>query len=128
MTSAWLSLLRLAVNNSMKKLIELASRATAEVLNSLIFSVSWPVKRLLEILGSTGEYVGECLLREAILQNYTKTISPLNDMEPASKPLVKEKYNADLHLAIGSLWFFDATPRTAPRWQECVHTAVELQC
>ncbi len=61
----------------MKKSIELAPRATAKVLNKLIFSVSWPVKSLREILGATGEYAtgSESLLRAAILQNYTKTMN-----------------------------------------------------
>jgi hypothetical protein len=46
---------------NMKKDIELASKATADLMNNSIFNISGPMKSLAGYLGSTGEYtqVGE---------------------------------------------------------------------
>ena len=93
----------------MKKRIELASKATADFLNNSVFNISGPVKSLAGYLGATGEYTGDCLLQNFIPEGYTQSIFPVNDAEFASKPLVKSKYNPELHLAIGMLRSFDAS-------------------
>ena len=46
-----LKLLIIALNNSMKKRVDLASKATADLLNNSVFCVGGPVKRLAACLG-----------------------------------------------------------------------------
>jgi hypothetical protein len=104
-----LKLVIVALNNSMKKRIELASRATAGWLNSAVFGMAGPVKSLARYLGATGERAGECLLEEIIPQGFELShIFPYSDGESAARPLVKSRYNAELHLAIGMLRIFNA--------------------
>ena len=66
------------------------------------------MKSLAGFLGATGEHAGECLLGNFIPEGYTGSIFPTNDAESASKPLVKGKYDPDIHLAIGLLRIFNA--------------------
>lgn len=87
----------------------------ANLLNHSVFPHSGPVKRLAEVLGATGEYAGECLLQNILPPGYDteKAIFPVSDLEASSKPLVKGRYDPDLHLAIGCLRMFDATQNSA---------------
>jgi hypothetical protein len=55
-----LKLVVVALNNSIKKRMELASRATAGWLNNSVFGMAGPVKSLARYLGATGERAGEC--------------------------------------------------------------------
>ena len=115
-----LKLLIIALNNSLKKRVELASKATADLLNNSVFCVSGPVKRLAGILGGTGDRAGECLLQEIIPDGWTQSIFPNSDSEATTRPLLKGRYNPELHLAIGLLRMFDAeanspVPGTPPQ-------------
>ena len=103
-----LKLLIVALNNSLKKRVELGSRATAEWLNHEVFCLSGPVARLAACLGATGDLAKECLLKEILPPGFKQALFPYSDSESASKPLVKRRYNADLHLAIGMLRVFNA--------------------
>ena len=99
-----------AFNNSMRKRVESASTAVANLLNTQFFGISGPVKRLAAILGATGEHAGESLLEAILPEGHTKPIFSLNDALAAAGPLLKKRpYNAELHLAIGLLRVFDAT-------------------
>ena len=115
-----LKLLITALNNSLKKRVDLASRATADFLNNSVFSVSGPVKRLAACLGNTGDRAGECVLQNILPDDWTLSIFPTSDTEATARPLVKGKYNQELHLAIGLLRMFDAeanspVPGTPPQ-------------
>ena len=115
-----LKLLIIALNNSLKKRVDLASKATAELLNNSVFCVSGPVKRLAACLGNTGERAGECVLQNLLPDGWTQSIFPISDTEATARPLVKGKYNQELHLAIGLLRMFDAeanspVPGTPPQ-------------
>lgn len=103
-----LRLLIVALNNSLKKRVELGSRATAEWLNNEVFCLSGPVARLSACLGATGDLAKECLLKEILPAGFKQAIIPYSDIESASKPFIKRRYNADLHLAIGMLRIFNA--------------------
>ena len=103
----------IALNNSLKKRVEQASKATADFLNNHVFAASGPVKSLCRSLGATGEHAGECLLQNFIPEGYAKSIFPYSDTESVSKPLVKGKYNPELHLAIGCLRIFNAEDNSA---------------
>ena len=103
-----LKLLIIALNNSLKKRVDLASRATADFLNNSVFSVSGPVKRLAACLGNTGDRAGECVLQDLLPDDWTLSIFPTSDTEATARPLIKGKYNHELHLAIGLLRMFDA--------------------
>ena len=103
----------IALNNSLKKRVEQASKAAADFLNHKIFTASGPVKSLAEYLGATGEHAGECLLQNFIPDGYSQSIFPYSDTESASKPLVKGKYLPELHLAIGCLRIFNAKENSA---------------
>jgi hypothetical protein len=92
----------------LRKRVELASTAVANMLNTLMFGIGGPVKRLAEVLGATGEHTGECVLQQIIPEGYTLPIFPLSDAEASSRPLVKNRYNPDLHIALGLLRCFDA--------------------
>ena len=115
-----LKLLITALNNSLKKRVDLASRATADFLNNSVFSVSGPVKRLAACLGNTGDRAGECVLQNILPDDWTLSIFPVSDNEATARPLIKGKYNHELHLAIGLLRMFDAeanspVPGTPPQ-------------
>ena len=115
-----LKLLIIALNNSLKKRVDLASKATADFLNNSVFSVSGPVKRLAACLGNTGDRAGECVLQDLLPDDWTQSIFPISDTEATARPLVKGKYNQELHLAIGLLRMFDAeanspVPGTPPQ-------------
>jgi hypothetical protein len=115
-----LKLLITALNNSLKKRVDLASRATADFLNNAVFSVGGPIKRLAACLGNTGERAGECVLQNILPDDWTQSIFPVSDTEATARPLVKGKYNHELHLAIGLLRMFDAeanspVPGTPPQ-------------
>ena len=88
--------------------MELASKATADLLNNSVFCVSGPVKRLAACLGNTGERAGECVLQDIIPDGWTQSIFPISDSEATALPLLKGGYNQELHLAIGLLRMFDA--------------------
>ena len=103
----------IALNNSLKKRIEAASKAAADFLNHQVFAASGPVKRLARYLGATGEHAGECLLQNFVPDGYSQSIFPYSDSESASKPLVKGKYIPELHLAIGCLRIFNAEENSA---------------
>jgi hypothetical protein len=103
----------IALNNSLKKRVELASKAAADFLNHKIFTASGPVKSLAGYLGATGEHAGECLLQKFIPDGYSQSIFPYSDSESGSKPLVKGKYLPELHLAIGCLRIFNAKENSA---------------
>ncbi len=103
----------IALNNSVKKRVELASKAAADFLNHKIFTASGPVKSLAGYLGATGEHAGECLLQKFIPDGYSQTIFSYSDSESGSKPLVKGKYLPELHLAIGCLRIFNAKENSA---------------
>jgi hypothetical protein len=92
----------------LRKRVELASAAVANMLNTSMFGIGGPVKRLAEVLGATGEHTGECVLQQIIPPGYTLPIFPLSDAEASSRPLVKNRYNPELHIAIGLLRCFDA--------------------
>ncbi len=92
----------------MKKRLALASKATADILNSLVFGARGPVKSLASIFGATGDRAGEGLLQNFIPDGYDKPIFPVSDNEAAAKPLVTGKYNPDLHLALGLLRTFNS--------------------
>ncbi len=74
----------IALNNSLKKRVEQASKAAADFLNHIIFTASGPVKSLAGYLGATGEHAGECLLQFFIPDGYSQTIFPYSDTESAS--------------------------------------------
>ncbi len=103
-----LKLLVVALNNSMKKRMELASRATAVWLNNSVFGIPGPVKSLARYLGATGDRAGECLLEDILPEGFELSIFPYSDNESSARPLVKGRYNAELHLAIGMLRSFNA--------------------
>ena len=103
-----LKLLITALNNSLKKRVDLASKATAELLNNSIFCVGGPVKRLAACLGNTGERAGECVLQNLLPEGFTQSVFPISDNESTARPLLKGSYNQELHLAIGLLRMFDA--------------------
>ena len=103
-----LKLVIVALNNSLKKRVELASKATAVFLNNAVFNLSGPIKPLAGYLGATGDRAGECLLQEIVPDGSLLTIFPLSDAEAATRPLVKRRYNPELHLAIGMLRIFNA--------------------
>jgi hypothetical protein len=110
--------------------MELASKATADLMNTAIFPISGPEQSLAEYLGATGRHAGVCLLRNFIPIGYRKPIFPMTDAEAASKPLVKNKYNSQLHLAIGMLRIFDATQNTPVAGGEpfCDFHSSTLEC
>ena len=89
----------------MRKRVELASAAVANMLNTSIFGIAGPVQRLADVLGVN---TGECVLQPFIPPGYTLPIFPLSDAEASSRPLVKNRYNPELHIAIGLLRCFDA--------------------
>jgi hypothetical protein len=102
-----LKLVIIALNNSMTKRVELASRATTDLLNKAVFSLSGPLKSLAGYLGATGERAGEIFFRKLFPRaTRSRFFQPLN--ESAARPLVKGNYNPDLHLAIGMLLIFNA--------------------
>ena len=122
----------IALNNSLKKRVELASKAAADFLNHTIFNTSGPVKSVARYLGATGEHAGECLLRNFIPEGYSQSIFPYSDTEAAGKPLVKGKYVPALHLAIGCLRVFNAEENSADPQGEPVcnfhsHTSVFIK-
>ena len=110
--------------------MELASKATADLMNTAIFPISGPEQSLAEYLGATGRHAGVCLLRNFIPIGYRKPIFPMTDAEATSKPLVKNKYNSQLHLAIGMLRIFDATQNTPMAGGEpfCDFHSSTLEC
>ena len=115
-----LKLLITALNNSLKKRVDLASRATADFLNNSVFCVGGPIKRLAACLGNTGDRAGECVLQNILPDDWTLSIFPTSDTEATARPLVKGKYDHELHLAIGLLRMFDAkanspVPGTPPQ-------------
>jgi hypothetical protein len=91
-----------------KKLLELASRSVAEVLNTLVFGAAGPVKPLASIFSATGDRTRDCLLQNCIPDGYDKSIFSVSVSEAAAKPLVKRGYNPNLHLAISMLRCFNA--------------------
>ena len=97
----------------MKKRVELASRATADLLNNSIFNLSGPVEGLAGYLGAAGEHAGECLLRSLVPEGCTQSIFPLSDNEAAAKPFLASDYNPELHLAVGMLRIFNAEENSA---------------
>ena len=103
-----LKLLIIALNNSLKKRVDLASKATADLLNNSVFCVGGPVKRLAACLGNTGERAGECVLQNLLPEGFTQSVFPISDTEATARPLLKGSYNQELHLAIGLLRMFDA--------------------
>jgi hypothetical protein len=103
----------IALNNSVKKRVEQASKAAADFLNHKIFTASGPVKSLAGYLGATGEHAGECLLQKFIPDGYSQTNFPYSDSESGSKPLVKGKYLPELHLSISCLHIFNAKQNSA---------------
>ena len=103
-----LKLFIVALNNSLKKRVDLASKATADLLNNSVFCVGGPVKRLAACLGNTGERAGECLLQDLLPDGWTQSIFPISDTEATARPLLKGRYNEELHLAIGLLRMFNA--------------------
>jgi len=103
-----LKLVVIALNNSMKKRMELASRATAHWLNNSVFGMAGPVKTLARTLGAVGEHAGESLLEEILPDGFELSVFPYSDSESPARPLVKNRYNPELHLAIGMLRIFNA--------------------
>ncbi len=93
--------------------MELASKATADLMNTAIFPISGQEQSLAECLRATSRHASVCLLRNFIPIGYRKPIFPMTDAEAASKQLVKNKYNKQLHLAISMLHIFDATQNTS---------------
>ena len=89
----------------------MASRALADFLNKMTFGHSAPVKQFAAALGTTGDSAGSCLL-ESKRCNYTKTFFAVSDIQAAGSPIVKGKYNAQLHFTIGMLRIFDAQKKS----------------
>ena len=102
-----LALLVQAATNTLKKRLDMASRALADFLNNMIFGHSGPVRQFAAALGADGGRAGTCLL-EGIRCNYTKAFFPVSDGQAAGTPLVKGQYKAQLHFTIGMLRIFDA--------------------
>ena len=98
-----LKLVDVALNKSMKKSMELASRATAVWLNNLVFGIPGPVNSLARYLRATGNRAGECLLEDIIPEGFELSSFPYSDNESAAMPSVNGRYNPQLHLAIGML-------------------------
>ena len=119
-----------AINNTLKKRMEIASRAAANFLNSSVFGLPGPEKSLARTLGAIGDHAGECLLKE-ILRTDSKgklPIFPFSDSEASARPLVKNPYNPDLHLAIGMLRIFDAERNSLDGESQCnFHAAPYIQ-
>jgi hypothetical protein len=103
-----LKLVIIALNNSLKKRVELASRAIADFLNNAVFNLGGPVKPLAGYRGATGDRAGQCLLQEIVPEGSMLSIFSVSDNESAARPLVKRRDDPDLHLAIGMLRIFDA--------------------
>ena len=108
-----LKLVVVALNNNMKKRMELASRATAVWLNNSVFGIAGPVKSLARCLGATGDRAGECLLEDILPEGFEMSIFPYSDNESSARPLVKGRYNVELHLAMGMLRSFTAEENNA---------------
>ena len=102
-----LKLVVVALNNSMKKRLELASRATAHWLNNSVFGMAGPIKTLARTLGAVCEHAGESLLEEILPDGFGLSVFPYSDSESSARPLVKNRYNPELHLAIGMLRIFE---------------------
>ena len=98
-----LKLLIIDLNNSLKKRVELATKATADLLTNSVFCVSGPVKRRAGIQGGTGDSAGECLLQQSIPDGWTLSIFPNSDSEATARPLIKARHDLELHLAISLL-------------------------
>jgi len=103
-----LALVLVALNNSCKKRIEAATKATASFLNNVVFPVSGTHRNMVKILGMTGERAGMCPLEMHIPKGFQQTIFPMSDAEVPGKPLIKGARNKELELAIGLLRMFDA--------------------
>ena len=78
----------------------MASRKTANFLNTTVFGLAGPVRMFAKILEATGEHQGLCLLNQWLPPGWGKPIFPLSDAEAAGGPLVKGKYNAELQLSM----------------------------
>lgn len=88
--------------------MDVASRATADFLNHAVFNLSGPVKPLSGFLGATGDRAGECLLQKIVPKGSLLSIFPVSDSEATARPLLKSRYDPELHLAIGMLRIFNA--------------------
>ena len=82
--------------------------------NNLTIYIDAAVKTVLkrldfssETLGAVGVHSNSCLLKELLPKGYKEAVFPLRDEEVPTLPLVKGKYNAQLHRAIGLLRQFD---------------------
>ncbi len=82
-------------------------------MNNSIFPLGCPVKSLAAYLEATGEHAGECLLQDLIPKGNSLSIFTSNDSKAASKPLVKSKYNPELHLTGGLLCIFNYTKNSS---------------
>jgi len=97
-----------ACNNSCKKRLDTATKKTAAFLNASVFGLAGPVRILAKTLGATGEHQGVCLLDQYIRPGYSRPIFPVSDIEAAGGPLVKGRYQPELHLALGLMRIFNA--------------------
>jgi hypothetical protein len=91
----------------------MASQKTANFLNNSVFGHAGPIRAFASTLGATGQYQSQCLLEQYLTPGYSKPIFPLNDNDVAGGPLVKGRYHAERHLAIGLLRVFDAKLNSA---------------
>jgi len=98
----------------------MASQKTANFLSNSVFGHGGPIRALARTLGATGQYQSRCLLEQYLTPGYTKPIFPLNDNDVAGGPLVKGRYHAERHLAIGLLRVFDAKLNTTQEGGEPV--------
>ena len=98
----------MALNNSCKRRLTLASQKLANFLNNCVFGLCGPMDIFSKTLGATGKYKSMCLLAKYLSKGYSRPIFPLSDNDVAGGPLVKDGYNALRHLAIGLLRVFDA--------------------
>ena len=71
-----LKLLIIALNNSLKKRVELASKAAADLLNNSVFCISGLVKRLAGILGGTAIARGNVCFSKLFLTAGHNPFSP----------------------------------------------------
>jgi hypothetical protein len=108
-----LALVLVALNNSCKKRIEIASRATAHLCNNVFFAGGGPHKKYAKTLGATGDFSGTGLLDQFTPTDYTKPLFPTKDEEANFKALAKMRGNDELNLAIGLLRMFDAERNSA---------------
>lgn len=104
-----LQLMVQAATNTVKKRLDIASRALADFLNIRVFGAAGPVKEYAKILGATGDHQGISLLDGIVGSNYKKALFPISDAESSGSLLVKGDYHSkrEIHFTIGMLRVFD---------------------